>query len=562
MDVISLSNIRIAALGGLGEDGKNMYVVEVDEQIFVLDAGLKNPSQELYGVDAIIPDVQYLVTNLNRVCGIFLTHGHDPHIGALPHIFEKINVPIYGTKLTNSIALDSLLKHGFDKKEITLKTIKSGDVVHFKNKIKISFFSTTHNIPESVGIAIHTLDGVIVYTSNFTFDQNVTPFYQTSFSLINEIASKKVLCLMLESLGSLSSGNTGNYYEFNHRINSVFSGALGRIIISLYSSDLLKIQKVINMALEYNKKIAIIGRKTQRIVDVAINEGYLEIPNDSLVNLRYIDDKNKNKDSDLVVLVVGGRHEPFYMLQRMCRHIDRLIHIDESDDVIVMTEPIQGTEKMAARTIDILYRTNARITVIDKKLLSDSHADLEEAKLAINLLKPKYVMPVIGEYRHQYAMMNALKQIGYDDHIIMADNGNVIGFTDGVYKGIVDSINVSEVLIDGAIAGDINDVVLKDRELLAEDGVMLIVVNVNPKTKKVVSGPEIISRGFVYVKDSQEMMDGVKKVFDEVKDKHLNGKYINWSDFKNDVKSEVNKYLYKETKRNPITIPVIISTES
>lgn len=556
-----MAKITVGALGGLGEKGKNMYVVEVDDDLFILDAGIKYPSVELLGIDTIIPDFNYLLENKRKIRGLFITHCHIEHIGAIPNLLKEINVPIYGTNFTLALVEDLLVDNNFDIKNIKLKPISKDTVINFKNA-NVSFFNTTHNIPESVAIVIETKDGSIVYTGNYTFDQNVETKYQTDFKRLNEVANKKVLCLLTESYGADQFGNPSHHYELMHRLNGVFSNANGRIIVSLFSSDLLRIQKVIDLAVSYNKKIAIIGRKTQRIVDVAVRLGYLTIPNDTLVNLRYIDEHNDNNNSNLVVLVTGDRHEPFFMLQRMCKKIDRLIHVEASDNVVILTLPIQGTEKMSARTLDVLYRTGAKATIMDKGVLPISHATSEEIKMMLNFLKPKYIFPVIGEYRHQYRVRKISLEMGYDDeHIIMGDLGNGFVFRDGELEGAVEDLKANEILIDGAIAGDVNDVVLRDRELLSEDGVLLIISTISPKTKKVLSEPEIISKGFVHPKDMEHINSELTKIFNTVIKKYLSQKYINWNDLKSEIKTEANKFLYAETKRTPITIPVIIGVD-
>lgn len=558
-----MSEIRFFALGGLGENGKNMYVVDVDRQYFILDAGLKYPTQELYGVDEIIPNYKMLINIKDRIKGIFLTHAHEDHIGALPHILNELNVPVYATPFTMEVVKDSLIEKNYDLSKLTLHTIDSNTIIRSGN-VKVTFFSTTHSIPESIGIAIHTIDGVIVYTSDFTFVQNKDPKYQTDFKKINELAQKKVIALLLESLGSTLIQDGGIHDALTHKINSVYANAEGRIIVSLFSSDLLKIQRIIDISLIHHKKIAIIGRKAQRIVDIAIEKGYLQIPSDALTTLRYIDDKNKNDSKDLVCLVTGNRHEPFFMLQRMCKKQDRLIHINDKDTILIMTPPVPGTEKMAARTLDVLYRSDATVKQIPNRLLTSSHATSEEIKMMMNLLSPQYIIPTIGEYRHQYGVKQIAESIGYqEDKIIILDNGDVAFFKEGelsyTSKG---DIKTGDILIDGTAIGDVNQFVMRDREMLADDGVLLIIANIDPKKKKVLGDVEIVSRGFVYVQEAQEVINELKNIFFTTVDKHLKGKYINWNDLKQDIKEESTKYIQQVTKRKPITIPVIISTET
>ncbi len=556
-----MSQIRFFALGGLGENGKNMYVVEVDRQLFILDAGIKYPSAELYGVDEIIPDFKTLTRAKDRIRGIFLTHAHEDHIGALPHILKELNVPIYATNFTMQIISDMLKDEGYDLNQLTLNTVSQNSIIKFGN-VRVTFFNTTHSIPESIGIAVHTVDGLIVYTSDFTFDQSSDLKYQTDFRKINELAEKNVLLLLTESLGSTLELNGGVNTTLNHKLNSVYANADGRIIVSLFSSDLRKIQRIVDISLAHHKKIAIIGRRAQRIVDIAIHSGYLSIPEESLISLRYIDEKNKNDGSDIVALVTGNRHEPFFMLQRMCKKSDRLIHITEEDTVILMTPPVPGTEKMAARTLDILYRSDAQVKVIDKRLLTSAHATSDELKMMMNLLKPQYIIPTIGEFRHQYGVKRLAMEIGYNENqVFLLDNGDVITFDEKDPFVSTKEIGVGEILIDGTAVGDVNDFVMKDRELLAEDGALLLVAHVSPKTKDILGEVNIVTKGFVYVQESEALLEQVKKLFLEVSKKHLEGKYINWNDYKKDVRNEVNRFIYQETRRSPITIPVIISTE-
>lgn len=555
-----MSNIKIGALGGLGEIGKNLYICEIDEQIFVLDCGIKIPTSEFYGIDTIIPDYFYLKENINKVKGVFLSHAHYDHVNGLTYMLKEINVPVYGSNFTIAVVEDNLLSEKMKKEDYCLNRVTDNDVIEYGN-VKVSFFRLTHSVPEALGIAIHTENGSIVYTGDYSFDQNVNANYKTSFDKIAELDKEGVLCLLGEAYGSRRV-STDSYHELMYKLNSIFKDAPSRIIVSLFSNDLRRIQQVIDVSLKYNKDIAIIGRKTQRLVDVAINLGYINIPTEKLVNLRYIDDKNDNVNPNMVVIVSGERHEPYYMLQRMCKKLDRLINITNRDTIITMTTPTDGTEKMAAKTLDLLCRTNTRIHTIDKKILETSHATREEVKMMINMLHPKYIVPVKGEYRQQYAAIEIASEINFPtENVIILDNGYFIVFDNGINLGVKESFPAGEILIDGALAGDVNNVVLHDREQLAKDGIMLIIANLNPKTKKILSGPEIIVKGFTTIKESDELTNGIKEVFSKVAKTHLTGKYVNWNDLKKDIKEEVNRYLYKELQRTPITIPIVIATE-
>ena len=556
-----MSQIRFFGLGGLSENGKNMFVVEIDREYFILDAGIKYPSSEIYGVDEIIPDYKRLIRLKSKIKGIFLSHGHEDHIAALSHILKDLNVPIYATNFTMELVKDNLLEAGLKLEDYELNVVNQNSIIKYKNA-RVTFFNTTHSIPESVGIAIHTVQGSIVYTSEFTFDQSGDIKYQTDFQKINELTDKKVLALLVESVGSGQDKSTHANLELTHRLNSIFANSDERIIVSLFSSDLLKIQRVIDIALAHNKKIAIIGRKAQRIVDIAIKEGYLDIPKASLVNLKFIDEKNKNDEKDLVALVTGSRHEPFYMIQRMCRKSDRLIHINEKDTVVIMTSPVPGTEKMAARTIDVLSRSDAKFKIIENELLTSSHANSDEIKMILNILKPQYVIPVIGEYRHQYGVRKLAMELGYkEEDVFLMENGDVLTFDEKpfVSRG---ELPIGEIYIDGTDVGDVNDYVLRDREILAQDGALLIIAHIDPRKKVIVGEVNVVTRGFVYVKEAETIIESIKEQFIKISEKHLTGKYINWGDFKKDVRNTISRFVYQTTRRNPITIPVIISTEN
>ena len=553
--------IHVYALGGLGENGKNMYVVDVDEQIFILDSGIKYPTSELFGVDEIVPDYRMLMNKKHKIKGIFMSHAHEDHIGAISHLLKDINVPIYATNFTMEIIKDSLKDKGYDLEIFEFITITPYSTIKF-GEVKVTFFKTTHSIPESVGIVIQTLDGSIVYTSDFTFDQSNDSNYQTDFQKINEIGERKVLLLMVESINSTLPLDGRMNHMLDSELNRIISHTNDRIIVSLFSSDLLKIQKVIDIALKYDKRIAIIGRKAQRIVDIAIKMNYLTIPENKLTNLRYIDDKNQNDDPDLVCLVTGDRHEPFYMLQRMVKKHDRLIHINENDTVIIVTSPIPGTEKMAAKTLDTLYRTDATIEVIDKSYLTINHATRDEIKMMISILKPQYIMPVIGEYRMQYHLQSLAKEIGYDEkEVFLMNNGDVLRFTDG--KPVVqrDRYRTGDILIDGSQAGDVNDIVIHDRELLSEDGALICIGHIDPKNKSLIGEVEVVMKGFMPEIDFEPHREQIKIIFKEAALNHFTNKYINWNDLKSTIRDDINKYLYKETKQRPVTIPVLISTE-
>ena len=469
-----------------------------------------------------------------------------------------MKIPVYASPFTLAVVKELLLEHNLNPNNYELIAVSEKVVLRF-GYVSVRFINVSHSVPQSMAIVINTPDGNIMYTGNYNFDQNGKQLYRTSVEGICKVASEGVLALLPESISTINEINRGSISEFVLRLKKIFINAKGRIVISLFSTNLQRIQQLIDIAVEHKKRIAIIGRKTQRIVNIAINSGYLKVDPERLVNLRYIDDKNKNNQSDLVVLVTGERHEPYFMLQRMCRKIDRLIHIDKQDTVVVLTRPAIGTEKMAARTLDMLFKETDNVVIFPTNLILSASSGAEEAKQMINLTRPKYVIPVVGEYRHQYNLVNLARSIDVkDENIIIIEQGNMISFNNGEYVGVTQTIPSGDILLDGKGLGDVNDAVLRDRELLAESGVLMIVSNINAKTRKVLSGPKFVSKGFYYDEEDETNMT---EIFNKIKDKMFSGRFINWVEFKNELKTEINKYVYKKTKTNPIIIPVVISTE-
>ena len=556
-----MSNVNFFSLGGLQENGKNLYVLEINNKIFVLDCGLKYPTSELYGVDVVVNDISYLVENKDRIVGIFLSHAHDDHIGGVSYLLKEVDTKVYGSKFTLAVLNERFKEDEYEPKKDQLIEVTSRTALKFDD-IVVRFFEVAHNIPDCYGVAIKTPDGYIVYAANYNFDQNSKIDYAHMFRSLAVFAKEGVLALLTESLGANNETSRGTILEFKLRLTNIISQSQNRLIFTLFSSDILKIQQIVDIAVEYNKKIAIIGRKTQKIVNQAMALGYLSIPEENLANLKFMDGKIKNNDKDLVVLVTGERHEPYFMLQRMARGIDKLIKLEDTDKVVILTKPFIGTEKMAARTLDIIYHVTSNVIEFSPQLLPASSANREEIKEMINILTPKYIIPVIGEYRHQYAVRIIADCIGYkDDQLIIADNGDIVSFVDGNYIGITGDVASSEVLIDGKAFKDVGDVVMRDRELLAEDGVVLITANINPRTKTILVGPEVVSKGFTYQTEDGDILLEIKKLFMLVSSKFLTTKFINWSEFKTNIKNEISHFIYKTTKRNPIIIPVLISTD-
>lgn len=554
-----MSKIKIFALGGLGENGKNMFVCEVDDRIFILDAGLKYPSVDLYGIDAVIPDFSYLIENKHKVQGILLSHGHEDHIGAVGEVLKQLKVGVFGTHFTISVLEDSLQEQGLKLSEYRLYRINEDKTMKFGN-INVNFYNVNHSIPEAINISIKTDDGAIVYAPDFNFDVNSDDRYRTSFNKISEVARGGVLALLSESLGVGNINRSNSDYEMRFTINEILQQSQKRVIFSTFSSDLSRIQQIINISVENNRRIAIIGRKAQKIVNIAINSGYLVIPEEKLANLKYIDENNKNDDDDLVVIVTGTRHEPFYMLQRMCRQQDRLISIKEGDKVVTVTPPVPGTEKMAARTIDILYKTGAKVTEIKKDSLKSSHADPNDLKMLYSMLSPKYIIPIIGEYRHQYQQKSLAIQAGYpEEKVIILENGQVASFEEGQLSLGKETVPSGDVLVDGSMVGDINEIVLKDREMLAQEGLVIITVVIDQKLNKIVSDPVVVCKGLIVSDSLDDLLDNLANLTSDIINNALNKKQVDWSVVKSDLHDHLSKRLYQITKKNPIIMPTIIN---
>lgn len=556
-----MSNIKFCALGGLGENGKNMYLVEVDEKIFILDAGTKYPSFDLYGIDAVIPDMTYLIENKDRVQGIFLSHGHADHIGAVPELLKNINVSVFGTRFTMALLELGLQEAEMNIEDYRLYRINIDKDYKFGNVI-VNFYSTSHSIPESCGISIKTSDGVLVYAPDFNFASNTDPRYQTSFGRIVDIAKDGVLALFAESLGAGNIGRASDDYQMIYNVNEILQNSK-RVIFSMFSNELQRIQKIVNICVQNKRRIAIIGKKVQRTINIAMNHDYLNIPEENLVNLKYMTDDNRNDDDDLVIIITGNRHEPYYTLQRMCNGVDRLIEIKEDDHVVIISQPLPGTEILAQKVIGLLYRHNAKVTIIPKNFLQSSHADSEDLKLLYNMLKPKYLIPITGEFRHQYMQKSIALDAGFkEERIILLDNGTVINFVDGILQGTRDKVPSGDVLIDGSFVGDINEVVLKDRELLSEEGVILTVTTIDARLKRIVAGPTVVLKGFMAGVTAEEVIQLIKELSEEIINKFFRKKYIDWNELKNELKDSISKNVFRMTKKSPIIMPTLIDVES
>ena len=556
-----MSKIKFCALGGLGENGKNLYVVTVDDKIFILDAGIKYPSVELYGIDAVMPDFEYLVENKDKIIGIFLSHGHEENCGAIVELISQLHVPVFSSHFTISIVEQMLQDQGINKGNYKLYRINDNKKLQFDD-VSVSFFYTTHSVPESMGISINTCDGSIVYASDFSFSFTKDYNYQTSFNKISEISKNNVLLLCAESLGVNNISRNKNDCTFNHLVKEALQ-INKRIIFAMYSSDLNRIQKVVDMCVKGGRRIAIIGRKVQRIINVAMSTGYLKIPQENLVNLKFLDENNLNNDDDLAIIITGIRHEPYFMLQRMMTNQDKLIKLVEGDTVVTICPPVIGTEKIATRAIDQLSKTGCKVINVSRSILKSSHADSEDLKMLYQILNPLYICPVMGEYRHQYVHKNIAVDAGFsEENVLVLDNGTEIIFEDGLLTNETNKLPVSDVLVDGSIVGDINEIVLKDREQLSQEGAMFIVTNIDTKNREIISGPSVYTKGFISLYDQDTLFEKVENNIEKTIRKMLsdknNDKDLDWNDLKTLIKDNSNRVVRSLTKKSPIIIPVII----
>ncbi|WP_240375368.1 ribonuclease J [Bacillus piscicola] len=549
----SLDNIRVFALGGVGEVGKNMYIVETDKDMIMVDAGLMFPEDDMLGVDIVIPDISYVVQNKDRFRAIVLTHGHEDHIGALPYILRKVNVPVYGTELTLGLVEDHLKEKGLQKKS-DLRVVDHNSRITI-GQLPVSFFHVNHSIPDSVGIVIHTPQGLIVYTGDFKFDQTPVDGRFTDVDKLAELGKEGVLCLLSDSTNAERPGTTLSETATGQGIKDVFQEAEGRIIVTTFASNVHRIQQVIDASQKQGRKIAIAGRSMSKVIDIARRIGHLNYPDDLFIDTDKVNDFESEK---VTILCTGSQGEPMSALARMAKGAHRQITIEKGDTVIIAANPIPGNEKSISRIIDFLYRIGAEVVYGHRNVHASGHASQEELMLMLNILQPQYFIPVHGEFRMQHAHGELAETTGVSrEHIFLIEKGECVEFTNGEARkgGKVPSGNV---LIDGLGVGDVGNIVLRDRRLLAEDGILVVVVTLSKKTKGIASGPDIISRGFVYVRESEELLQEANKKVSATLEKCMNENIKEWSALKSNIRDVLSRYLYEKTKRRPMILPIIM----
>lgn len=542
-------------LGGVGEIGKNMMLVEVDDEILIIDAGVMFPEDDLLGIDLVIPDFSYVKQNSHRVKGIVLTHGHEDHIGALPYLLKDVNVPVYGTKLTLGLLEVKLSEHKL-LKGTRLKVVNPGCSVQIGN-FKVDFIRVNHSIADTCALAIHTPLGPIIYASDFKFDQTPIDGEVADFHKLAELGDKSpgVLALFSDSTNVEREGFTLSEKFVGSTIDEIFRSARERIVVATFASNIHRIQQIVDAAFKYNRKVAFTGRSMINNIEIARNLGYLTIPEDMIVDIRNC---SSLPDNRVVLLTTGSQGEPMAALTRMARGDHYHINIRNGDTVIISASAIPGNEKFIGETINQLFKRGANVIYEDISGVHVSgHASQEELKLMLNLVKPKFFVPVHGEYRHLYHHAKLAEDVGIPkENIYIAEVGDRIRFTEKEVKKD-DSIQSGQVFVDGLGVGDVGNIVLRDRRVLSEDGIIIVVITIDQQGK-ILSGPDIVTRGFVYIRESEELIaEATSRVEEALKECEKNN-ITEWSVLKNTVRDSLNNYIYKKIKRNPMILPIIM----
>jgi len=546
-------NIKLIALGGVGEVGKNMFVVEINSDIFVVDAGLMYPEDGMLGIDMVIPDITYLKENEDRVKGIFLTHGHDESIGGIYYLLNNIRVPIYGTKLTLALVGEKL-KENKMRQTVLVKEIDNETVLSF-DSTTVSFFRTNHSIPDSVGISFSTTMGSIVHTGDFKFDQTPVGNSPMDIGKIASLGENGVLCLLSDSVNAEKPGYSGSEAIVGGEISDVMYNAEGRVIVAVFASNLYRIQQVINAAIKNNRKLAVVGKNMRNILNLAINLGYISVREDVFISVNEI---NKHSEKEIAILTTSNHGDPLAVLSRMAKQAHKQVNVKVGDTVLIAATPIPGQELVFSKTIDILSRAGANVVFGQKQIHMSGHGHQEELKMMLNLTKPTYFIPVHGEYKMQKSHEKLAKQVGVDaQNIFLVEKGDVVEFKgDHVYTG--GKVPSGNVLIDGLGIGDVGNIVLRDRRLLSQDGILIVVVTLDKQRKQIISGPEIITRGFVYVRESEELITNATNVVSTIVERSMQEHSIEWSQLKLNIREALNQFLYEKTKGRPMILPIIM----
>ncbi|MBD5643344.1 ribonuclease J [Clostridium botulinum] len=547
-------SVKVIPLGGLGEIGKNITAFEYGNEIVIIDCGISFPDEEMYGVDLVIPDITYLLNNKDKVKAIFLTHGHEDHIGSLPYILQQLNRPVYGTALTLGIVENKLKEHNM-LSDCELNKVEAGDIIELKN-LKIEFIRNTHSIADSCSIAIHTPVGVILHTGDFKIDYTPIDGLVMDFHRIAELGKKGVLLLMADSTNVQRKGHTISEKSIGETLTKIFSNAKGRVIVATFASNIHRMQQIIDASIEYGRKVAFSGRSMENISKVAMDLGYLHIPETYLIT---VDEMKNYPNEQITIITTGSQGEPMAALARIAYSNHRKIAIEPKDLFIISASPIPGNEKLISRVINELFKKGADVIyeALEEVHVS-GHAYEEELKLIHTLVHPKYFMPVHGEYRHLKRHVDLAMELGMErENIFSLETGQVLEISHEEAK-VSGKVRTGSIFVDGIGVGDVGNIVLRDRRYLAQDGMLTIVVTLEKESYSVIAGPDVITRGFIYVKESEDLINEVKGIVKKELENCLENKIIEWYVLKSNIKKSVEKYLYEKTKRRPIVLPIIM----
>jgi len=551
---LTTEKIRLVPLGGLGEVGKNMMVVEYGNDIIIIDAGVMFPDDEMFGVDLVIPDANYLADKKSRIRGILITHGHEDHVGGLPYILPMLDFPpVYATRLTQGLINVKLKEHRLLDKA-TVNMITPGDQLKLGDSL-IEFFRVNHSIPDAVGIVMHTPLGIIVHTGDYKFDYTPVDGKPADFGTLGRIGNEGVLLMMGDSTRIETPGYTPSERVINDSFDKIFANAPGRIMLATFASLISRVQQVIDVAARYDRFVALVGRSMINNVQMAIELGYLNVPKGMLIR---VEDINKFKPEQIAIICTGSQGEPTSALTRIANQDHRQIHIQPGDTVILSATPVPGNEKMVHRTINSLFRQGADVLYQGiSNVHVSGHGAQEELKLMLSLIRPKFFMPVHGEYRQLVLHAKLGYSLGIpDENIVVAEDGDLVEITKDAIK-IVDHISSGNVFVDGLSVGDVGQIVLRDRKVLSQDGILMVVLTVDKETGQPVAGPDIVSRGFVYMRDAEELLDSAReRVLASFAG--LNGHASDWSFVKDKIKHTLSEFLYEKTHRRPMIIPVVM----
>lgn len=548
------NNIKIIPFGGVRENGKNMYAVEIEDQIFILDTGLKYPENELMGIDVVIPDWEYLREHKDKIVGVFLTHGHADSIGALPYFLMDFNVPVFGSEMTIALAKLAVKNHKEVKKFNDFHVVDASTAIDF-NDVTVSFFQTTHTIPETLGVVLETKAGNIVYTGDFKFDQTAKKGYQTDRARLAEIGSQGVLALLSDSAGAGITGASAREQDIGDYIKETFKYQNGRIIVASVASNIMRVQQIINAAVAVGRKIVLSGKDIEQIIDTAMSLGKLHLPDDLFISRK---EAEKLEPNQVVILETGKMGEPIKSLQQIANGDNPNLQLTSTDLVFVTTTPSYAQETEVQKTKDMIYRTGAEVKFISDDLNPSGHANQNDEQLMLNFMKPKFFIPIQGEYRLLDRHAELAEEVGIPkENIFLVNKGDVLTYKNGKFH-VGEHIDVSNTMIDGTGVGDIGNIVLRDRRVLSEDGIFVVVATIDRKKKKIVARPQITSRGFVFVKTNRQLMQQSADLVEKIVQENLDQKEFDWSHLKQDVRDKLNRFLFDQTKRHPVILPVIM----